>query len=145
MACAHRWRGNRSGLSYKTPKNGKGRTIAMSGHLVEELRAHRLRQAEEVLKVGVRLSDDTFVVAQADGSPLQPDTLNSGLGPEACRYIATPYTVPRSATRPCHSSARQWLLPQGSKRTSRAFQDRDPVGALQPCPAGDAGRCNRAR
>jgi integrase len=28
-----------------------------------------------LLKVGVRLSDDTFVVAQADGSPLQPDTL----------------------------------------------------------------------
>jgi integrase len=64
-----------SKVRYKTPKNGKGRTIAMSGHLVEELRAHRLRQAEELLKVGVRLSDDTFVVAQADGSPLQPDTL----------------------------------------------------------------------
>lgn len=64
-----------SKVRYKTPKNGKGRTIAMSGHLVEELRAHRLRQAEELLKAGVRLSDDTFVVAQADGSPLQPDTL----------------------------------------------------------------------
>jgi integrase len=65
-----------SKVRYKTPKNGKGgRTIAMSGHLVEELRAHRLRQAEELLKVGVRLSDDSFVVAQADGSPLQPDTL----------------------------------------------------------------------
>ena len=37
----------------------------MSGRLVEELRAHRLRQAEALLKVGVRLSDDTFVVAQA--------------------------------------------------------------------------------
>ena len=34
-----------------------------------------LRQAEKLLKVGLRLSDDTFVVAQADGSPLQPDTL----------------------------------------------------------------------
>jgi integrase len=64
-----------SKVRYKTPKNGKGRTIAMSGHLVQELRAHRLRQAEELLKVGMRLSDDTFVVAQADGSPLQPDTL----------------------------------------------------------------------
>jgi integrase len=64
-----------SKVRYKTPKNGKGRTIAMSGHLVEELRAHRLRQAEKLLKVGVRLSDDSFVVAQADGSPLQPDTL----------------------------------------------------------------------
>ena len=62
-------------IRYKTPKSGKGRTLALSASLVEELRAHRLRQAEELLKVGVVLSDDTFVVAQADGTPLQPDTL----------------------------------------------------------------------
>ncbi|MDO8398915.1 MAG: tyrosine-type recombinase/integrase [Bradyrhizobium sp.] len=64
-----------SKVRYKTPKSGKGRTLALSASLVEELRAHRLRQAEELLKVGVRLSDSTFVVAQADGTPLQPDTL----------------------------------------------------------------------
>jgi integrase len=64
-----------SKVRYKTPKSGKGRTLALSASLVEELRAHRLRQAEELLKVGVRLSDNTFVVAQADGTPLQPDTL----------------------------------------------------------------------
>ena len=52
-----------------------GEKLALSASLVEELRAHRLRQAEELLKVGVRLSDNTFVVAQADGTPLQPDTL----------------------------------------------------------------------
>jgi integrase len=62
-------------VRYKTPKSGKGRTLALSASLVEELRAHRLRQAEELLKVGMRLSDNTFVVAQADGAPLQPDTL----------------------------------------------------------------------
>ena len=64
-----------SKVRYKTPKNGKGRTLALSASLVEELRSHRLRQAEELLTVGVRLSDNTFVVAQADGTPLQPDTL----------------------------------------------------------------------
>ena len=64
-----------SKVRYKTPKNGKGRMLALSASLVDELRAHRLRQAEELLRVGVRLSDDTFVVAQADGTPLQPDTL----------------------------------------------------------------------
>ena len=62
-------------VRYKTPKNGKGRALALSANLIEELRAHRARQAEELLKVGVRLSDNTFVVAQADGTPLQPDTL----------------------------------------------------------------------
>jgi integrase len=66
-----------SKVRYKTPKSGKGRTLAMSASLVEELRAHRLRQAEELLKVGVRLSDETFVVAQAGGRPLQPETLTT--------------------------------------------------------------------
>jgi len=64
-----------SKVRYKTPKSGKGRTLALSASLVEELRAHRLRQAEELLRVGIILSADTFVVAQADGTPLQPDTL----------------------------------------------------------------------
>jgi integrase len=41
----------------------------MSATLVEELRQHRIRQAQELLKFGVRLSDDTFVVARADGTP----------------------------------------------------------------------------
>jgi len=50
-------------------------TIAFSTIASKKLRAHRLRQAEELLKVGVRLSDNTFVVAQADGTLLQPDTL----------------------------------------------------------------------
>ena len=62
-------------VRYKTPKSGKGRTLALSASLVGELRAHRARQAQELLKIGVRLSDETFVVAQADGAPLQPDTL----------------------------------------------------------------------
>jgi integrase len=64
-----------SRVRYKMPKNGKGRTLELSASLVGELRAHRLRQAEELLRVGVVLSDATFVVAQADGMPLQPDTL----------------------------------------------------------------------
>src|SRR5258705_13838101 len=59
----------------KWPKSGKGRTLALSASLVEELCSHRLRQAEELLKGGVRLSDDKLVVTQADGTPLQPDTL----------------------------------------------------------------------
>ena len=33
-----------SKVRYKTPKNGKGRTLALSNSLVEELRSHRVRQ-----------------------------------------------------------------------------------------------------
>jgi integrase len=62
-------------VRYKPPKNGRGRTLAMSARLVEELRAHWARQAQELLMVGVGLTNDSFVVAQIDGSPIQPDTL----------------------------------------------------------------------
>jgi integrase len=62
-------------VRYKLPKNGKGRTLALSERLIEALRAHRTQQAQELLKVGVRLTNESFVVAQVDGSPVQPDTL----------------------------------------------------------------------
>jgi integrase len=65
----------KAGVRYKPPKNGKARTVAMSATLVEELRAHRVRQAEGLLKLGMRLTDNHFVVAQTDGSPLQPRSL----------------------------------------------------------------------
>ena len=64
-----------AGVRYKRPKSGKGRTVALSARVVNELRRHRVQQAEELLKLGVALMSDTFVVAQADGSPLQPRTI----------------------------------------------------------------------
>jgi integrase len=65
----------KTAVRYKPPKSGKARTVALPASVVEELRAHRVRQAQGLLKLGVRLSDDSFVVAQADGSPLQPRSL----------------------------------------------------------------------
>ena len=64
-----------AGVRYKEPKSGRARTVALSATVVEELRRHRVAQAQELLRVGVRMSDDTFVVAQADGQPLQPRSL----------------------------------------------------------------------
>ena len=49
--------------------------MALSASVVEELRAHRARQAEELLRLGIRLDDDSFVVAQHDGRPIQPRSL----------------------------------------------------------------------
>jgi integrase len=66
----------KNAVRYKPPKSGKGRTVALPKALAEELRNHRLTQAQALLKLGVRLSEDTFVVAQADGSPLQPRSLS---------------------------------------------------------------------
>jgi integrase len=65
----------RAGVRYKQPKNGRGRTVALSARVVNELRDRRVQQAQELLKLGVALTDDAFVVAQADGRPLQPRTI----------------------------------------------------------------------
>ena len=62
-------------VRYKQPKSGKGRSVALSETVVEELRQHRARQAEALLKLGIRLSEDGFVVAQPDGNPYQPRSL----------------------------------------------------------------------
>src|SRR5262249_49006199 len=66
----------RAGVRYKEPKSGQARTVALSGAVVADLRAHRTSQAENLLRLGVRLGDDHFVVAQADGSPYDPDSIS---------------------------------------------------------------------
>jgi len=81
----------KAGVRYKEPKSGRARTIALSASVVAELKARRIQQAEELLKVGRRLSDDDFVVAQADGSPLKPHSL----GQEWVRFLASSTTLPR--------------------------------------------------
>jgi integrase len=65
----------RAGIRYKTPKNGKSRTLALPLIVIAELRAWRLRQSEELLRLGIRLTDDTFVCAREDGSPIQPNSI----------------------------------------------------------------------
>jgi integrase len=75
----------KAGIRYKQPTGGRARTVALSATVTEELRAHRLRQAEELLKLGIGQADDIFVVARADGQPLQPRSLTH----EWVRLLAT--------------------------------------------------------
>ena len=56
----------------KPPKNGRSRTVALATTITEELRAHRAAQAQELLKLGVRLTEDHFVCTHADGRMMQP-------------------------------------------------------------------------
>ncbi|MGA8321286.1 MAG: site-specific integrase [Xanthobacteraceae bacterium] len=81
----------KAGVRYKKPKSRKGRTVALSARVVNELRSHRVQQAEELLKLGVPLTDDAFVVAQADGSPLQPRTITH----QWHQLLANTKTLPR--------------------------------------------------
>jgi integrase len=66
----------KAGVRYKEPKSGQVRTIALSPWVVAELRAHRARQAEALLRLGIRLNDESFMVAQADGSPYKPSSIS---------------------------------------------------------------------
>jgi integrase len=81
----------KAGIRYKEPKSGRARTLALSATVVAELKAHRILQAQELLRVGKRLSDNDFVMAQADGSPLRPHSL----GQEWVRFLAGSTTLPR--------------------------------------------------
>jgi integrase len=74
----------KAGVRYKEPKSSRGRTIALSATLVTDLRAHRARQAEELLRFGKRLSDDDFVITRTDGSAVRPHSL----GQEWVRFLA---------------------------------------------------------
>jgi integrase len=74
----------REGVRYKPPKSRRTRTVALSATVAAELRARRLAQAEELLRVGVGISGETFVVAQPDGLPLQPHSL----GQEWVRFVS---------------------------------------------------------
>ena len=64
------------GVRYKQPKSGRGRSVALSPTVIEELRAHRLKQGEEFLRLGLRPTEDTFVYTREDGGPLQPRSLS---------------------------------------------------------------------
>ncbi len=62
-------------VRYKETKSGKSRVVALSSSVIEELKRHRIAQAEEQLKIGIRPDENSFVVAQLDGSPLKPVSL----------------------------------------------------------------------
>jgi integrase len=59
----------KSGPTFSVPKNGKGRSIKLTGRAVEALRHHRAAQNEERLKLGVMWEDWGLVFCTESGSP----------------------------------------------------------------------------
>jgi integrase len=51
-------------------KTGRGRAVTLMPMLVTELRRHRTEQAQQLLRLGVRLTDDHHVLTREDGSPI---------------------------------------------------------------------------
>jgi integrase len=56
----------------KETKSERVRTVALPSTVRDVLRAHRFAQAESMLRLGVRLTDESFVCALEDGAPMQP-------------------------------------------------------------------------
>jgi integrase len=65
----------RSGVREKETKTGRARPVTLTALAVEELRRHKVKQAEELLRIGLHQSDEMHVIAQADGRPLKPNSL----------------------------------------------------------------------
>lgn len=59
-------------LSFKLPKSGKKRRLAIPLHVLEELRKHRLGQKKMRLAVGPAFQDRDLVVCESDGSEWKP-------------------------------------------------------------------------
>jgi integrase len=65
----------RAGVRLKSPKSGRGRKVALPVKAIEELRVWRTRQARDLLKLGIRINDETFVCAREDGAMIQPQSI----------------------------------------------------------------------
>jgi integrase len=67
------------GLRFKAPKTKRSRrTIALSAAAIEELQAHRARQAAERLALGIGRDPTGLVFKGIDGEPLRPDGITWG-------------------------------------------------------------------
>ena len=60
----------KSGPIFTTPKNGKGRSITLTRHATEALKAHRVAQNAERLKVGSLWQDYGLIFCTHGGRPL---------------------------------------------------------------------------
>jgi integrase len=63
------------GTREKPPKSGKARSVTLPDFMFTELIRHRTKQAEDLLRLGIRQTNDTHVCLRDDGSPWPPRLL----------------------------------------------------------------------
>jgi hypothetical protein len=130
--CALRWRNvdlvtgqisvaeslqqTKTGPRFKSPKSGKGRTVRG----VVEPRA--LTPAQELLRLGVWLSNDDLVISHADDSVISPIYVSQHWGTHYPHHQAGTTPVPRPAARSRDPFARQRRPPEGRQRAFGAQQ-----------------------
>lgn len=65
------------GLVLQSPKKASGkRNISISDDVVEELKKYKIKKQEQLLQVGMKLSNDHFVISAFGGEPVNPNTIH---------------------------------------------------------------------
>ena len=75
LAVSHSIEQTKKGCREKETKGSKCRTVAMPSLLIDELKAWRAQQAQELLRLGIRPDGDTRIVTKLDGSSPNPQSL----------------------------------------------------------------------
>ena len=65
----------KAGLRFKSTKTDKARAVPLPKFAIDELRAWKRQQAENLLRLGVRQRQEGLVCAREDGEPKQPASL----------------------------------------------------------------------
>ena len=116
-----------------------GRALTLPPMLVTELRRHRLQQSEQLLRLGVRLTDDHHVFTHEDGAPVYPGSLTRSF----TRFLRR-YRGPQIRFHDLRHSHATHLLAAGvHPKIAQERLGHSSVGIrhLQPRAAGDAGGC----
>jgi integrase len=129
----------RAGCREKDAKSGRGRAVALPALVVEELRRHRLAQAQAMLAIGVRVTADHHVVMQGDALPLQPNSITQAIA-KFMKEARQQGPIARAAALARNAYAGVGHSSQDRLRAPGAQQGGDHARSLQPCSAGDAGR-----
>ena len=65
----------KAGLRFKAPKTDRTRAITLPAFVIDELRRLKRKQAETLLRLGIRQSGETLVCCREDGEPKQPGSV----------------------------------------------------------------------
>jgi integrase len=96
------------GLKFKSPKAEKARAAPLPRFAIAALREWKRKQAEALLRLGVRQDPDTLVCPREDGKPKQPDSLTHEF-----TYLVARAGVPRVRFHDLRHSHATQLLAQG--------------------------------
>lgn len=65
------------GLVLQSPKTASGkRNISITNETIAELQSYKVKKQEQLLKVGMKLSGEHFVVSAFGGEPVNPNTIH---------------------------------------------------------------------